>query len=211
MNYDVITPTTSAAAVWAWRLYPGCVFCAASRTMSWEKSNETPSSSPSGVKAVLSFSWKCRKQSSRLAILSGDDLESFIFLSFFSFYSISLSPSFFSRHFPGFIMRKERVEELWNLRLEEKTNSLAHRWLSYGLKDYKNGYPGSRLWRGYSQGILVLFFSGWEFRSCTCCDELIISWSELWKLTCEEILIAYIACNEWKRKWGWMHKRKICG
>lgn len=147
MNYDVSTPTTSAAAVWAWRLYPGRVFCAASRTMSWEKSNETPSSSPSGVKAVLSFSWKCRKQSSRLAILSGDDLESFIFLSFFSFYSISLSPSFLSRHFPGFIMRKEGVEELWNLRLEEKTNSLAHRWLSYGLKDYKNGYPGSRLWR----------------------------------------------------------------
>lgn len=27
----------------------------------------------------------------------------------------------------------------------------------------------------HSQGILVMCFSGWEFRSCTCCGELIIS------------------------------------
>lgn len=38
-----------------WQVYPGRIFSAASRTMIWEKSNETPLSSPSGVKAALSF------------------------------------------------------------------------------------------------------------------------------------------------------------
>lgn len=135
-----------------------------------------PSSSPSGVKAVLSFSWKCRKQffavgysfrwlrRPRIFHFFPSSFPTFFFLSFFlsSFFSSSillsllLSPHLsLSLSLPSGFITRERKE---TTNFMESSNGRVDRWLLLGLKDYP---------KGYLQWIGIMTVAPWEEEVCS--------------------------------------------
>ena len=135
-----------------------------------------PSSSPSGVKAVLSFSWKCRKQFfavgysfrwlRRPRIFHFSPLLPHLLLSFFlSFFHLFFllpfcSPCFFpptslSLSLPSGFITRERKE---TTNFMESSNGRVDRWLLLGLKDYP---------KGYLQWIGIMTVAPWEEEVCS--------------------------------------------